>query len=502
LETTSTFEGPEGFISPGQYELLPFRFARLPKIFGKVLVTSYVGEFLFLSEIEFARLMDIELDRNSPTYRALRTRQIVCDAERGPFLPGLEAQHATRKMLSSEDTGLHIFVVTLRCDHKCFYCQVTPRRVTEQGFDMDEVTAEAALDRVFESTAPVLTIEFQGGESALAFDRVCAIVKSAEVRVQSKNQKLRFVLSTTLHLLTEKMLEFCREHQFELSTSIDGPEHLHNANRPNSTRDSFQKSINGIARARAACGHERVAALTTITRRSLPLAREIIDTYVELGFDSISLRPLSPFGFAARSMGKIGYSSAEFLEFYRTSLAYLIELNLSGVIIEESYATLLLTRILTPFPTAYVDLQSPAAAGSSVLVYNYDGGVYVSDEGRMLAEMGDTQFRMGSVHDSLSKLRQSTAMKIVRDAGIAETLPGCADCAFVPYCGADPVFHVATQGDPIGHRPTSLFCERHMGLFHILFELLETQDPDVMRVFLSWIGRRDIRNIPLAGYAG
>ena len=80
METTSTFEGPEGFISPGQYELLPFRFARLPKIFGKVLVTSYVGEFLFLSEIEFARLMDIELDRNSPTYRALRTRQIVCDA--------------------------------------------------------------------------------------------------------------------------------------------------------------------------------------------------------------------------------------------------------------------------------------------------------------------------------------------------------------------------------------------------------------------------------------
>ena len=91
----------------------------------------------------------------------------------------------------------------------------------------------------------------------------------------------------------------------------------------------------------------------------------------------------------------MGYASNEFLQFYREALDYLIEVNLSGRTIDESYATLLLTRILTPFPTGYVDLQSPAAAGRNVLVYNYDGGVYVSDEGRMLAEMGDDRFRMG-----------------------------------------------------------------------------------------------------------
>ena len=122
------------------------------------------------------------------------------------------------------------------------------------------------------------------------------------------------------------------------------------------------------------------------------------------------------------------------------ALNHLIEINLAGHAIEESYATLLLTRILTPFPTSYVDLQSPAAAGRNVLVYNYDGGVYVSDEGRMLAEMGDDRFRMGSVHDSLATLRESNAMRIINDAGNAETLPVCSDCAFVPYCGADPVF--------------------------------------------------------------
>jgi hypothetical protein len=59
-----------------------------------------------------------------------------------------------------------------------------------------------------------------------------------------------------------------------------------------------------------------------------------------------------------------------------------------------------------------------------VLVYNYDSDIYVSDEGRMLAEMGDSRFRMGSVHEPLATLQQSDAMKIIRRTGIAEQLPG------------------------------------------------------------------------------
>ena len=34
-----------------------------------------------------------------------------------------------------------------------------------------------------------------------------------------------------------------------------------------------------------------------------------------------------------------------------------------------------------------MDLRSPAGAGMGVVVYNYNGNVYASDESRMLAEM-------------------------------------------------------------------------------------------------------------------
>ena len=53
-----------------------------------------------------------------------------------------------------------------------------------------------------------------------------------------------------------------------------------------------------------------------------------------------------------------------FLSFYKTGLAYLIELNKRGVAISEFYTSILLTKMLTPYATSYVDLQSPAGAGT------------------------------------------------------------------------------------------------------------------------------------------
>ena len=45
------------------------------------------------------------------------------------------------------------------------------------------------------------------------------------------------------------------------------------------------------------------------------------------------------------------------------------------------------------------------SSSSMRAVYNYDGDVYAADEGRMLAEMGDTSFRLGNVHaDSYADL--------------------------------------------------------------------------------------------------
>jgi uncharacterized protein len=225
----------------------------------------------------------------------------------------------------------------------------------------------------------------------------------------------------------------------------------------------------------------------TATKLSLQHPREIVDEYVKHGFESIFLRNLSPYGFAVKTQSRIGYSMDEFLEFYRVTLEYILELNRKGINLVETYAQILLTRILTPFSTGYVDLQSPSGAGIGAAVYNYDGDIYASDESRMLAEMGDEQFRLGSVHsDTYEEIFGGDLIRSIVRSSCVESLPGCADCAFQTYCGADPVFHYASQKDMIGHQPTSEFHQKNFFIINCLLSLYHS-DETIRKIFWAWV---------------
>ena len=304
------------------------------------------------------------------------------------------------------------------------------------------------------------------------------------------------MVTTNLANLTDDILYYLRDENIKISTSLDGPNFIHNANRPRPGQNSYELTIRNIERARQVLGRRNVAALMTTTQLSLQHPIEIIDEYVRQGFHSIFLRPISPYGFALKTRHKTGYQFDAFLDFYRAGLAHILEINRKGYSLTEVYAKILLTKILSPYGTGYVDLQSPAGAGINVLVYNYDGDVYATDESRMLAEMGDHTFRLGNVNTHSHKdIFTGDAFLNVLSAACNQSLPGCSDCAFQPYCGSDPVFNYATQGDIVGHRPTSDFCKRNMEVIKHIFGLIAARDRDIMRVFLSWIQNLSLREM-------
>ena len=138
----------------------------------------------------------------------------------------------------------------------------------------------------------------------------------------------------------------------------------------------------------------------TTTEASLGRAAEIIDSYAELGLRGVFLRPISPYGFALRGRGGANYGIDRWLEFYASGLERIVELNRQGLPMVEIYASIIAKKMLTNADPGYVDLASPAGMGIGALVYNYDGDIYASDEGRMLAEMGDQTFRLGNAFDS------------------------------------------------------------------------------------------------------
>lgn len=466
------------------YNLLPFRMSQLRD--DAYLITNEAGEFFRINRVDLENFVDHRLTVGGEVYNDLKSKHFLIDQDSsiGPELLGLKLRTKLHRL--ADFTALHMFVISLRCEHSCPYCQVSRQSDDRLAYDMSEATAEAALSLVFRSPSPNIKIEFQGGEPLLNFPRVKQVVARAKAINKAAGRNLDFVIATNLALLDDEVLEFCRVNDILISTSLDGPRHLHNANRPRPGANSHQLVEANLGKARHVLGHDRVSALMTTTKASLNSVKEIIDEYLRLEFPGIFLRPLSPYGFAIKTKWFSSYEVDDWLKFYFDGLDYILDLNKQGVIFKEFMATTILKKILTPYSTAYVDLMSPAGIGIAGIVYNYNGDVFASDEGRMLAEMKDETFKLGNVHaNTYEEIFISDRLLRPLEESYTRSVPMCSECAFEPYCGAEPVFHYATQGDFIGHKPTSGFCARNMAVIKRLFRLME--DSENQRVLESWV---------------
>lgn len=467
------------------YSLLPCRFLRLDS--DRYILTNLVGEYLVLNQRTLHAFIRHDLELNCDDYENLKAKHFLLDADSTVAADLLSCKYRTQLKMLPELTSLFLFVVSLRCEHSCPYCQVSRQSEDRHAFDMQESHAEKAIDFVFAAPSKNIKIEFQGGEPLLNFELIRWIVDRIEQRNVAENRNVAFVIATNLAIINDEILNYCRDHDILISTSLDGPRDLHNLNRPRKGNDSYERAVAGIERARAVLGQDRVSALMTTTKASLRQPEAIVDEYVQRGFPSIFLRSLSPYGFAVKTRAITSYTAAEWLDFYFCALEHIIRLNLDGIPFREEYASLLLRKMLTPFPTSYVDLQSPAGLGISCLVFNYTGEIYASDEARMLAEMGDNTFRLGHLdHDSFYDVITSDKLLDCLESTLTESMPMCADCGVQPYCGSDPVFHHATQGDMVGLKPTSGFCQKNMEIIRHLIRLME-DDPEAAKVLRTWI---------------
>lgn len=467
------------------WEFLPFQFERFSD--GRVLLTNLVGEHLLVSEDDFALFIEKQLDATSDLSRRLRSRHFIRRGQEDLPLELLALKTRTRFRRLDSFVSLHIFVVSLRCEHSCPYCQVSRRSGDRARYDMTESTAERALELVFMSPSEQIKIEFQGGEPLMNWELITKIVLDAEALNLHYGKDISFVIASNLALLTDEVLSFCGDHDVFISTSLDGPADLHNANRPRLGGNSWELAVSGINRVRETLGVDRVSALMTTTEPSLGRVRDIVDCYVEQGFSSIFLRPMSPYGFAMKTKQHSRYDVERWLAFYEEGLDYILELNRSGTTLFEQFAALVLKKILTNDDPGYVDLTSPAGAGRAVAVYNYDGDVYSSDEGRMLAEMGDHTFRLGNVHhDTFPELFLADELTVPLDETFTWSVPMCSDCAFEPYCGADPTLHHTLYRDVVGRKPVSVFHKRNRAIFEMLISRYEG-DQHAREVLSRWV---------------
>jgi hypothetical protein len=267
--------------------LVPTRFRQLGDAW---LLTNDFGRHVFLTAGELARLDRLQPD--DPLRQRLRDGQFLV-AELAANAAATRLAERTRFLRCGPN--LHIFVVTLRCNHTCQYCHASRAPMDATDCDMDIATAERAVDFAFQSTSPALTLEFQGSEPLANWEVLEHIVEYALQKNSLARRSLMFALVSNLTLL-------------------DGPADLHDAVRQWRGGPSHDTTVAWIQRIHARyeelgldARQYRVEALPTVTRPTLPRARELIDHDRAIRMRSIYLRPLDPFGWAATTKQKLGY---------------------------------------------------------------------------------------------------------------------------------------------------------------------------------------------------
>lgn len=454
---------------------------------GTILVTNDRYEHLFLSPSEFSAWLSGE--EVAESVREKLTGKGFVQSEPHELFASAEGVLLARaREYLFRPTSLFIFVLTLECDHRCVYCQATKDRDRSFDTQMSVQTARTAVERVFESPSPQVTIEFQGGEPLKNFNTLAATVDYASQLSRVSGKHVHFQVSTNLQNMSHDKAQFLAEHAVSVCTSCDGPQQLHDANRPaDEPGSSFAHVVHWVPVLNAMFEERgssaKVTALATVTRRSLGFPAEIVNSYLALGFDSLFLRPVSPFG---RATLRRDYTPDEFCQFYKTALQAVFQRAAEGRYIREAFAAMFARKVFVREGGNFMELRSPCGVGIGQVAFDWNGDVYTCDEGRMLGQSGDKTFCIGHVADS--GYRQWLSHPVVKHATIASCIechPDCCDCAFGPFCGLCPVYNYSTQDCLIGNMLESQMCHIRRTLFCHLFSLLERNGEEA-RILRAW----------------
>ncbi len=476
---------------PASLDLLPFNLRRFEDF---SFLSNDLGECTFLSNDDADRFLKGEAPCDDATTDELRTKAFVAGTVDNDTYAD---RYWARRPHLDQGPILHGFVLTERCNLGCQYCHSSVVGMDRTETDMSPETAEKCVDFALQTSSGGLTIEFQGGEPMANWPVLQHIIEYARERNKIANKTLSFAVVTNMTLMDDERLDYLIENKVQICTSLDGPQDLHDKVRIMRGKEggsswehasSWVRKINERYRDMGLEeGLYHAEALPTITRYSLDRAEEIVDTYVDLGCRAIFLRVLDPFGFAAITNHTLGYDIDEFLAFYERALDYIISLNKQGVQVMERLAAIMLSKMIGGYDPNYLDLRTPGGAVVGQLAYHPDGSIYTSDEGRMVAAMGDEFFKLGHVDNTnYSEMMGGDLARSLVLASSNDQLPGCASCAYKPYCGQQPEYNYVTQGSIQGRMIESTWCRKHMGIFDMLVKRLNGADPETRAIFERW----------------
>ena len=117
------------------YYLLPFRFERIKE---QELLVNELGDFIFVPTGTTERIIKRQLSNQEDLYKDLVANFFISESPIPELIDNIATRLRTKKAFLDSFTSLHIFVLTLRCNQNCIYCQASSKESCEAIYDMKE----------------------------------------------------------------------------------------------------------------------------------------------------------------------------------------------------------------------------------------------------------------------------------------------------------------------------------------------------------------------------
>jgi uncharacterized protein len=347
----------------------------------------------------------------------------------------------------------HLMILpSLACPASCKYCFGPHKGGPSMGREM--VEAVARWQNTIGSNNP-LDITFHGGEPLVLgadFYRMALPL----LRQELAPRQVSFSLQSNLWLLTDELCELFREYRVSLSTSLDGPETINDAQRG---QGYFRRTMTGIERSRAH-GME-VGCICTFTHQSAVRAQEVFDFFTreELRFSIHAALPA------------LGHTNNGWVLTPEAHGQLLIEM------LERYLANLDKVRI----STLDAMCRSVSAGHGGICTFGDCLGAYlaVDPQGWIYACQrlaGMPEYRLGNVLDcpSLEMLAAAPAWRMFqeRQENIEQE---CGGCPHLIYCrGGCPYNALTSNNGKLDHSFRDPHCPAYKRVFdHITNQALE-----------------------------
>lgn len=204
------------------------------------------------------------------------------------FKPQKEESFDARKILTTI-----VINITEACNLRCKYCSRY-----KGDYDNDKTISQDLLIGILRkasnyaaSIGERVVIQFHGGEPLLHFH----LIKNAILSNLAAKELLDFRIQTNATLLTDEILEFCKEHDIHLGISVDGPPSVNAITRQFHDGRYIDKIISEkIELIKRYLPRHTISCLCVLSSANVEHASEVMDFVFEKGIDDVSILPLYP----------------------------------------------------------------------------------------------------------------------------------------------------------------------------------------------------------------